>query len=323
MHAIQVAKTGCPEVLTLVDVPTPKPAAGQVLVRHTAIGVNYIDTYHRKGMYPVPLPFVLGNEAAGMVEAVGEGVKDVAVGQRVAYYTTQLGAYAEYAAVPADKLIPLPDHISDQQAAAVLLQGMTAHYLAFTVYPIRPSDTVLVHAGAGGVGLLLTQIARRRGARVITTVSTADKAELSRANGADEVIIYTKTDFAEAVKALTGGQGVHAVYDGVGKDTFEGSLNSLRPLGMMASYGSASGQVPPVALTELMRRGSLVLTRPSLGHFIATRSALLERAGAIFNWVASGELNVLIQPPYSLADAAQAHRDLEGRGTTGKLILVP
>ena len=323
MHAIQLSETGGPDVLTLVDIPPPAPAAGQVLVRHTAIGVNYIDTYHRTGMYPVPLPFVLGCEAAGVVEALGEGVTEFTAGQRVAYYSTQLGAYADYAAVPADKLISLPDHITDQQAAAVLLQGMTAHYLAFTVYPIRPGDTVLVHAGAGGVGLLLTQIARRRGARVISTVSTLDKAELSRANGADEVIIYSKTDFAEAVKDLTGGQGVHAVYDGVGKSTFEGSLNSLRPLGMMASYGSASGQVPPVALTELTRRGSLVLTRPSLGHFIATRSALLERAGAIFNWVATGELTVLIQPPYALANAAQAHRDLEGRGTTGKLILVP
>ncbi|MBO0931117.1 quinone oxidoreductase family protein [Fibrella aquatilis] len=323
MRAIQLSETGGPEVLTLVAMPTPTPGAGQALVRHTAIGVNYIDTYHRKGMYPIPLPFVPGCEAAGVVEALGEGVTEVAVGQRVAYYNTQPGAYAEYAAVPADKLIILPDHISDQQAAAVLLQGMTAHYLAFTVYPIRPGDTVLVHAGAGGVGLLLTQLARRRGARVITTVSTPDKAELSCANGADEVIIYSQTDFAEAVKTLTGGQGVHAVYDGVGKDTFEGSLNCLRLLGMMASYGSASGQVPPVALTELMRRGSLVLTRPSLGHFIATRSALLERARAIFNWVATGELNVLIQPTYALADAAQAHRDLEGRGTTGKLILVP
>ena len=323
MNAIQLTKTGGPDVLTLTIIPTPKPAAGQVLVRHTAIGVNYIDTYHRTGMYPLSLPLVLGAEAAGVVEQLGEGVADVAVGQRVGYYNTQLGAYADYAAVPADKLVPLPDHISDQQAAAVLLQGMTAHYLAFTIYPIRPSDTVLVHAGAGGVGLLLTQIARRRGARVITTVSTPDKAELSRANGADEVILYTQTDFVEAVKALTGGQGVDAVYDGVGQSTFTGSLDCLRPLGMMASYGSASGQVAPVSLGELTRRGSLVLTRPSLGHFIATRSALLERAGAIFNWVATGELTVLIQPPYALANAAQAHRDLEGRGTTGKLILVP
>ena len=322
MRAIQLTETGGPEVLKLVDIPTPKPRAGQALVRHTAIGVNYIDTYHRTGLYPIPLPFVLGTEGAGVIEQLGEGVTDLFIGQRVAY-TQHMGSYAEYIVVPADKLVPLPDHITDQQAAAVLLQGMTAHYLAFTVYPIRPGDTVLIHAGAGGVGLLLSQIARRRGARVITTVSTPDKADLSRANGADEVILYTQTDFAQAVKELTGGQGVHAVYDGVGQSTFVGSLDSLRPLGTMASFGSASGQVPPVALTELMRRGSLVLTRPSLGHFIATRSALLERAGAIFNWVAEGGLNVLIQPPYALADAAQAHRDLEGRGTTGKLILVP
>lgn len=323
MHVIQLTQNGGAEVLTYTELPMPAPAAGQVLVRHTAIGVNYIDTYYRTGQYKAPLPLVLGNEAVGVVEQVGEGVTDFSIGQRVGYYSTQLGAYAEYAVVPADKLIPLPDHMTDQQAAAVLLQGMTAHYLAFTVYPIRPGDTVLIHAGAGGVGLLLSQIARRRGARVITTVSTLDKAELSRANGADEVIMYTQTDFAQAVKDLTGGQGVHVVYDGVGKTTFEGSLNSLRPLGTMASFGSASGVVPPVPLSDLTSRGSLVLTRPSLGHFIATRSALLERAGAIFNWVASGELTVHIQPLYALANAAQAHRDLEGRGTTGKLILVP
>jgi NADPH:quinone reductase len=323
MHAIQLTQNGGPEVLTYTEIATPRPAAGQVLIRHTAIGVNYIDTYYRTGQYKASLPLVVGNEAAGVVEQLGAGVTEVTVGQRVGYYSTQLGAYADYAAVPADKLIMLPDHITDHQGAAVLLQGMTAHYLAYTVYPIRPGDTVLIHAGAGGVGLLLSQIARRRGARVITTVSTPDKAELSRANGADEVILYTQTDFVQAVKDLTGGQGVHAVYDGVGKTTFEGSLNSLRPLGTMASFGSASGVVPPVPLSNLTSRGSLVLSRPSLGHFIATRSALLERAGAIFNWVASGELNVLIQPPYKLANAAQAHRDLEGRGTTGKLILEP
>ena len=323
MHAIQLTQNGGPEVLTFSNIPTPTPAVGQVLVRHSAIGVNYIDTYYRTGLYKAPLPLIPGHEAAGVVEQVGDGVTDFTIGQRVGYYSTQPGAYAEYAAVPADKIIPLPDHITDQQAAAVLLQGMTAHYLAYTVYPIRPGDTVLIHAGAGGVGLLLSQIARRRGARVITTVSTPDKAELSRANGADEVILYTQTNFAIAVKDLTGGQGVHAVYDGVGKTTFEGSLNSLRPLGTMASFGSASGVVPPVPLSDLTSRGSLLLTRPSLGHFIATRSALLERAGAIFNWVASGKLTILIQPPYKLANAVQAHRDLEGRGTTGKLILVP
>ncbi len=322
MQAIQLTQTGGPEVLNLVELPVPNPKAGEVLVRLTAIGVNYIDTYHRSGLYPLPLPFVPGSEGAGLVEAVGAGVSDVQPGQRVAY-TSQPGSYAEYAVVPADKLVLIPDGLSDEQAAAVLLQGMTAHYLAYTTYPIRPGDTVLIHAGAGGVGLLLTQIARRRGARIITTVSTEAKAQLSRQNGADEVILYTQTDFAAEVRRLTGGQGVHAVYDSVGQSTFDGSLNCLRPLGTMVTFGNASGPVPPVAPAVLSAKGSLLLTRPTLGHYTLTRQALLERAGAVFGWVASGELKLLIQPPYALADAAQAHRDLEGRGTTGKLLLKP
>lgn len=322
MKAIQLTQTGGPEVLTLVDLPKPSPKAGDVLIRLTAIGVNYIDTYHRSGLYAVPLPFVPGTEGAGVVEQLGEGVTGLADGQRVAF-ATQASAYAEYAVVPADKLVPIPDGLTDQQAAAALLQGMTAQYLAYTTYPIRPGDTVLIHAGAGGVGLLLTQMARRRGARVITTVSTEEKAQLSRENGADEVILYTQTDFAAEVKKLTGGQGVHAVYDSVGQITFEGSLSSLRPLGTMVSFGNASGAVPPFAPALLMAKGSLLFTRPSLNHYVLTRSALLERAGVVFNGIASGELNLLIQPPYALADAAQAHRDLESRGTTGKLLLVP
>ncbi len=322
MKAIQFTQTGGPEVLVLTDLPTPTPKPGEVLVRLTAIGINYIDTYQRSGLYPVPLPFVTGQEGAGTVEALGEGVAGLAVGQRVVY-TNHPGAYAEYAVVPADKLIPIPDGLSDQMAAGVLLQGMTAHYLAYTTYPIRPGDTVLIHAGAGGVGLLLTQMARQRGARVITTVSTPEKAQLSRQYGADEVILYSQTDFAEAVKQLTGGQGVHAVYDSVGKTTFEGSLNSLRPLGTMVSFGNASGPVSPFSPLILSQKGSLFFTRPTLGHYTATRSALLERAGAVFNWAATGQLTVLIQSPYALADAAQAHRDLESRGTTGKLLLVP
>jgi len=309
-------------VLTLTYLPTPTPKAGDVLIRLTAIGVNYIDTYHRSGLYAVPLPFVPGTEGAGIIEQLGEGVTGLAVGQRVAHATLS-GSYAEYAVVPADKLVPIADGVTDQQAAAALLQGMTAQYLAYTTYPIQPGDTVLIHAGAGGVGLVLTQMARRRGARVITTVSTEEKAQLSRENGADEVILYTQTDFTAEVKRLTGGQGVHAVYDSVGQKTFEGSLNSLKPLGTMVSFGNASGAVPPFAPAILAAKGSLMFTRPSLGHYTLTRSALLERAGAVFNWIASGELKLLIQPPYALADAAQAHRDLESRGTTGKLLLMP
>ena len=322
MKAIQFTQTGGPEVLTLIDQPTPSPKTGDVLVRHTAIGINYIDTYHRTGLYPVPLPFVPGSEGAGVIEKLGEGVTGLTVGQRVAY-VMQPGAYADYTTVSADKLVPIPDGMTDQQAAAVMLQGMTAHYLAFTTYPIRPGDTVLVHAGAGGVGLLLTQIARMRGARVITTVSTEEKAQLSRENGADEVILYTQTDFAAEVKKLTGGQGVHAVYDSVGKSTFEGSLDSLKPLGTMVSFGNASGPVPPFAPAILNTKGSLMFTRPSLAHYILTRAALLERSTALFNWVDEGKLTLHIHPPYALADAAQAHRDLEGRGTTGKLLLIP
>lgn len=322
MKAIQFTQTGGPDVLSLTDLPMPSPKAGEVLVRLTAIGINYIDTYHRTGLYPVPLPCVPGSEGAGVIEKLGEDVKDLTVGQRVAY-AMQPGAYAEYSSVPADKLVPIPDGMTDQQAAAVMLQGMTAHYLAFTTYSIRPGDTVLIHAGAGGVGLLLTQIARMRGARVITTVSTEEKAQLSRENGADEVILYTQTDFAAEVKKLTGGQGVHAVYDSVGKSTFEGSLDSLKPLGTMVSFGNASGPVPPFAPAILGAKGSLMFTRPSLGHYILTRAALLERASALFNWVAEGKLTLHIHPPYALADAAQAHRDLEGRGTTGKLLLIP
>ena len=322
MHAIQLTQTGGPDVLILTELPTPSPKAGEALIRLTAIGINYIDTYHRSGLYAVPLPFVPGSEGAGVIEQVGDGVTGLAVGQRVAF-ATQSGAYAEYATVAADKLVPIPDDLTDQQAAAALLQGMTAHYLAYSTYPIRPGDTVLIHAGAGGVGLLLTQMARRRGARVITTVSTDEKAQLSRENGADEVILYTQTDFVETVRQLTGGQGVHVVYDSVGQSTFEGSLNSLRPLGTMVSFGNASGAVPPFAPALLATKGSLMFTRPTLGHYTLTRSALLERAGVVFNWIASDQLKLLIQPPYPLADAAQAHRDLESRGTTGKLLLVP
>ena len=322
MRAIQFTQHGGPEVLTLTNLPTPVPKAGEVLVKLSAIGINYIDTYHRTGLYAVSLPYVPGSEGAGIVEQLGEDVTGFEKGQRVAY-VMQPGSYAEYIAVASDKLIPIPDDLTDQQAAAVLLQGMTAQYLAYTTYPIRPGDKVLIHAGAGGVGLLLTQMARMRGARVITTVSTEEKAELSRQNGADDVILYTQTDFAAEVKKLTGGQGVHAVYDSVGQSTFEGSLNCLKPLGTLVSFGNASGAVPPFAPAILGAKGSLMFTRPSLGHYILTRAALLERAGTVFNQVASGQLTVRVHATYPLADAAQAHRDLEGRGTTGKLLLIP
>ena len=322
MHAIQFTQHGGPEVLTLTDLPIPTPKAGEVLVKLSAIGVNYIDTYHRTGLYAVPLPYVPGSEGAGMVEQVGEGVTGFEKGQRVAY-VMQPGSYAEYNVVSADKLIPIPDGITNEQAAAVLLQGITAQYLAYTTYPIRPGDTVLIHAGAGGVGGLLTQIARMRGARVITTVSTEEKANLSRQHGADEVILYAQTDFADEVKKLTGGQGVQAVYDSVGKSTFEGSLDCLKPLGTLVSFGNASGPVPPFAPAILGAKGSLMFTRPSMGHYVLTRTALLERAGMVLNWVASGQLTVQIHANYPLANAAQAHRDLESRGTTGKLLLVP
>jgi NADPH:quinone reductase len=321
MNAIQFSQTGGPEVLTLTNIPTPTPGPGEVLLQLTAIGINYIDTYHRSGLYPVPLPYVPGQEGAGTVAALGAGVSGWQVGQRVAVASVP-GTYAEYATVPADRLIPVPDGITDEQAAAVLLQGMTAHYLAYDSYPIRPGDTVLIHAGAGGVGLLLTQLARMRGARVITTVSTPEKAELSRQHGADEVILYTQTDVAAEVRRLTGGVGVHAVYDSVGKSTFEGSINSLRPLGSMISFGNASGAVPPFSPLLLSQKGSLFFTRPTLGHYTLTRAALLERATAVFNWVAEGRLKLTIQAPYTLANAAQAHRDLESRGTMGKLVMM-
>jgi NADPH2:quinone reductase len=322
MRAIRVHRNGGPEVLQVEEIPVPAPGPGEALVRIAASGVNFIDVYQREGRYPIPLPFTLGSEAAGVIEEVGPGVTDLAAGDRVAY-ATQIGSYAEHAVVPAAKLVRVPPGLDDRSAAAVLLQGITAHYLTASTYPIRSGDTVLVHAAAGGVGLLLCQMAKRRGARVIATVSTEAKAALARQAGADEVILYTKADFETETRRLTGGEGVEAVYDGVGRTTFEKSLGSLKRRGMMVLHGASSGPVPPVDLQILNAKGSLYVTRPTIGHYVATRAELLSRAEEVLRWVAAGELRLTIGATYPLRDAARAHRDLEGRATTGKLLLLP
>ena len=320
MRAIQIKQTGGPQVLELVELPRPEPRAGQVLVRVQASGVNFIDTYLREGRYPAPLPFVPGQEAAGTVEALGDGVAGFAVGDRVAWTGTR-GTYAEFALAPATDLLHLPGHISSEQAAAVMTQGLTAHYLAYSTYAIQPGDTVLVHAGAGGVGLLLTQIAKRLGARVLTTVSTEEKAELSRDAGADRVILYTQSSFADAVKQETKGRGLPVVYDSVGETTFEESLRCLQPRGLLALYGASSGPVPPFDLIRLSTMGSLFVTRPTLKDYVGTRTELEERANTLFDWIGKGQLQVRIGHRYPLEAAQQAHRDLEGRKTTGKVLL--
>ena len=319
MRAIQIRTTGGPEVMEAVEVPTPKPGTGQVLVKIEASGVNFIDTYLREGRYPAELPFIPGQEAAGIVVGLGGGVSGFALGDRVAWNGTR-GTYAEFACAPAADLLKIPDGISFLQAAAVLLQGLTAHYLSHDTYPIRAGETVLIHAGAGGVGLLLTQMAKRLGARVLTTVSTEQKAELSRAVGADKVILYTIESFVEEVKRQTDGDGLPVVYDSVGKTTFEDSLKCLRPRGLLALYGASSGAVPPMDPIRLMT-GSLYLTRPTLKDYVRRRSDLERRAADVFSWVARGELRVRIGATYRLEDAAQAHRDLAGRRTTGKVLL--
>lgn len=321
MRAIRVERHGGPEVLQLFDVEAPRPGPGQVLVDVTAAGVNFIDIYQRSGIYPVPVPFVPGGEGAGVVSALGEGVTDVNVGDHVAWLAP--ASYAEQTVVPANRVVPLPAGLSDELAAAVMLQGMTAHYLCTSTYPVQPGDSALVHAGAGGVGLLLTQMVKRRGGRVISTVSTDEKAALSRAAGADEVIRYDQVDFAPEVRRLTSGEGVAVVYDGVGRSTFDGSVASLRIRGMMALYGGSSGQVPPVDPQRLNSGGSLFLTRPTLVHYSAKREELLARAGDVFGWVVAGQLDVRVGGRYQLAAAGRAHDDLESRRTTGKLLLLP
>ena len=322
MKAIQVKQPGGPEALELVEIPVPQPKANEAVVKIAAVGVNFIDTYQREGRYKLPLPFVAGQEGAGVVTAVGSEVTSVKPGDRVAWAGIQ-GSYAEYIAAPASRLVAIPAGVSDREAAAVMLQGMTAHYLAHSTFPLKSGDTALVHAAAGGVGLLLVQIAHDIGARVIGTVSTEEKAKLARAAGADDIILYTKDDFESETRRLTGGKGVDVVYDSVGKTTFEKSLNVLRPRGMMVLFGGSSGAVPPFDPILLSSKGSLFLTRPTLGHYTATREELEARASELFDMVAKKKLKLRIEHMYPLAEARQAHRDLEGRKTTGKLVLVP
>ncbi len=322
MKAIQVKQTGGPEVLELVDLPVPEPKANEAVVKLAASGVNFIDVYHREGRYKVPLPFTPGQEGAGVVTAVGADVTSVKVGDRVAWCHL-LGAYAEYAAVLAHRLVPIPAGVTEQQAAAAMLQGMTAHYLSYDTYPLKRGETALVHAAAGGVGLLLTQMAHNLGARVIATVSTDEKAKLAREAGADEVILYTQSDFEAETKRLTDGKGVDVVYDSVGKTTFEKGLNVLRPRGFMVLFGGSSGAVPPFDLIALSVKGSLYVTRPTLVHYSSTREELMARSDAVFGMITSGKLKLRIAYTYPLEKAQQAHRDLEGRKTTGKLLLIP
>jgi NADPH2:quinone reductase len=319
MKAIRIHSHGGPEVLKLEEIPMPDIAPGEVLIRVRAAGVNYLDVYQRTGLYKISLPFTLGMEGAGVVEKAAAGTA-LKPGDRVAW-TQHPGAFADYAAVPAWKVATVPDGIDDRSAAAALLHGITAQYLCETTYPIRPGETALVHAGAGGVGLLLLQLLKEKGATVYTTVSTDEKAALARSAGADETILYNKTDFVEAVRNFTGGRGVHVVYDSVGKTTYEGSLNALRPLGMLVLFGQSSGPVSPIDPLVLMQKGLLFLTRPSLAHHVADAASFKERATKVLNWVAAGRLKLRIGHVYPLTEIAQAYRDLEGRRTTGKLVI--
>lgn len=322
MKAVRIHEFGGPEVMRYEDVPTPSPGPGQVLVRLAAVGLNYIDVYQRTGLYPNRLPYTLGLEGSGTVAAVGPEVTGFQEGDPVAY-TGVPGSYAEAVLVPAARLVHMPPHVDVKVGAAAMLQGLTAHYLAYTTYPLKSGDTCLVHAAAGGVGLLLVQMAKQCGARVFGTVSTAEKAALARAAGADEVILYTQQDFEAEVKRLTAGKGVQVVYDSVGKDTFDKSLNILAPLGYMVLYGQSSGPVLPFDPAILNNKGSLFLTRPSLFHYIADRASLEKRAGDVLGWIASGKLQVRMEHTFPLANVAEAHRNLEGRKTTGKVLLVP
>ncbi|HST57636.1 MAG TPA: quinone oxidoreductase [Longimicrobium sp.] len=320
MRAVRVHAHGGAEAMRMEEVPVPRPGAGEALVRLEAAGVNFIDVYKRMGLYKVPLPATPGEEGAGTVAAVGEGVADVRVGDRVAWAGVG-GAYAEYAVVPAAKLVPLPEGVSATLGAAVMLQGMTAHYLAASTYPLRVGDRCLVHAAAGGVGLLLVQIAKRRGAHVIATAGSDEKAELARGAGADHVIVYTREDFVAETRRWTGGAGLQVIYDSVGKTTFLPGLDLLAPRGMMVLFGQSSGPVEPMDPQLLNQKGSLFLTRPKLGDYILTRDELLWRAGELFAWIAAGELSVRVGAEFPLAEAAEAHRALEGRRTTGKVLL--
>jgi NADPH:quinone reductase len=320
MYAIRVHQFGGPDVLVCEQVEVPEPGAGEARVRVEFAGVNFIDTYQRSGQYSMPLPFTPGVEAAGVVDAVGADVDGLRPGDRVVY-ALQPGSYAEYAVLPAWKLARIPDGITTEQAAAVMLQGLTAHYLCASTYPVQAGETALVHAAAGGVGQLLVQLARQRGARVIATVSTEEKAQLAREAGADEVILYTQSDFEQETKRLTGGQGVAVVYDGVGRTTFDQGLNCLRPRGYMVLYGQASGAVPPLDPQILNSKGSIFLTRPSLGHYMANRDELLERTNDLFEGMLNDKLRVRVDETFPLAQAAVAHRYLEARQTKGKVLL--
>ena len=320
MQAIQVSQVGGPEVLKLVELPVPKPKPNEAIVQLKASGVNFVDVYFREGRYPSPLPFVNGQEGAGVVTEIGSEVTNVKVGDRVAY-TGVLGSYAQYASVPATRLVHIPDDVSFDLAAAVMLQGMTAHYLIKSTYKLQSGEIALIHAAAGGVGLLLVQLAKRAGARVIATAGSHEKIELAREAGADEVINYNEQDFEVETRRLTAGEGVQVVYDGVGKATFEKDLNVLRPRGYLVLFGGSSGAVPPFDLIKLSQKGSLYVTRPTLANYTATREDLEWRSKEILDLVGGGQLKVRVHHSYPLADAAQAHRDLEGRKTTGKLLL--
>lgn len=322
MKAIQIHEFGGPEVLQVHDVPVPDPGSGQVRVKLLASGVNFIDIYQRSGQYKLQLPTILGAEGAGVVDAVGPSVSDLRVGQHVAWPQVP-GSYAEYVVAPADRLVPVPEGVDPKVAAAVMLQGMTAHYLAYSTYPLKQGDTALIHAAAGGVGALLVQIAKRAGAHVIATVGSEKKAQVARESGADEVILYTQTDFEAETKRLTGGAGVNVVYDSVGKATFDSSLNCLRPRGYMVLFGQSSGAVPPVDPQVLNAKGSLYLTRPTLGNYIADRRELFWRADDLLKWIQAGELTVRIDRTYALADAGLAQTALASRETQGKVLLLP
>jgi len=322
MKAVCIHQFGGPEVLQYEEVPTPTPGPGQVLVKLAAAGLNYSDVHQRAGHYPNKLPYTMGREGSGTVAAVGPQVTSFKAGEPVAY-TGVPGAYAEYALVPAERLVRMPPNLDVKVGAAAMLQGMTAHYLAYTTYPLKPGDSCLIHAAAGGVGLLLVQMAKQCGARVFGTVSTEEKAALAREAGADDAILYSKQDFETEVKGLTNGQGVNVVYDSVGKTTFEKSLNCLKPLGYMVLYGQSSGPVAPFDPAILSAKGSLFLTHPSLPHYIANRASLEKRAGDVLGWIASGKLKMRIEFTFPLANVAEAHRSLEGRKTTGKVLLIP
>lgn len=322
MKAVRIHEFGGPEAMQYEEVPTPTPGPGQVLVKQAAAGLNFIDVYQRTGLYPNDLPYGLGLEGSGTVEALGTDVTSLKEGDPVAY-TGIPGAYADYILAPADRLVRMPDGLDIKLGAAAMLQGMTAHYLAHTTYPLKAGDTCLVHAAAGGVGLILVQMAKQCGARVIGTVSTEEKAALAREAGADEIIRYTEQDFEAEVQRITDNQGVQVIYDSVAKDTFDKGLNCLAPLGYMVLYGQSSGPIPPFDPNILNGKGSLFLTRPSLFHYISDRASLEKRAGEVLGWIASGALNIRTEHTFALSDVAEAHRSLEGRKTTGKVLLIP